>query len=394
MLRAVILGHEPETGDALESVLAGIGHVAIVRKAEDYRPGALLEPFLRDHAPNFIFLGLRQFGQALECARQLESRVPQLPIVAVDTTCEAARVLELMRAGVRELLAAPFEISRTRAVLSRVAAQVEKTPPCFPETQSVFAFLPAQGGAGSSLVAANTAVALAEVRAHRSLLIDCDVINGLSRLFFGGEALYTLVDIAPEADQLDGERWREMVMTHRQLDLIVGGRGGADRRLEASHMRHLLGYARRSYDAICLDVPGLTKVMLETLGAASNIFIVCTPEANSLFLAREKSRLLSASGLGDKVAFLVNRMDRRALFSRAACEELLGQKVLHVLPNDYDTVQRAIRSGCPVEAGSAFGRSIRSLGGMLMDHRSADGPAPLAHKFLENFFVGPSPLAG
>ncbi len=393
MLRAVILGHDSALADPFETLLKEIGQAAIVRQTPEYRLGARLDPFLRDHAPNLIVLCLKQFGQAIECARQLEAAYPQIPILALDRQCPPAQVLELMRAGVRELLTAPFDRQKAAEALARLRVASDKCPVPFKETRSVFAFLPAQGGAGSSLVAANTAVALSEADKQKSLLIDCDIINGLSRLFFRGDALYTLLDIAAEAHQLDGERWRQMIMRHEHLDLIVAGRSAPDRRLEPSHMRHLLGYARRSYQAICLDVPNLTAVMLETLASASKVFVVCTPEMHSLFLAREKHRFLAEHDLAGKVEFVLNRFHRKAQFTRTDCEEILEQDVHSTLPNDYETVQRAIRAGCPVDRGSQLGRAFQAFAGRLMEPDSANAPLRRARRFLEHFYVMPKAQA-
>ena len=300
-----------------------------------------------------------------------------------------------MRTGVRDLITTPFDRDKVVQLLHRIRLQVEKQPPVFPETSDVFAFLSAQGGSGSSLVAANTAIALSETHKRKSLLVDCDIISGMSSLFFRGDALYTLLDVAAEAHELDGDRWREMVLRHNDLDLIVAGRSTPDRHLEASHMRHLVSYARRSYATICLDVPNLTKVMLETLSAASRIFIVCTPELNSLFMAREKHRFLADKELGGKVEFILNRFHRKAQFTKTDCEEVLEQSLYAALPNDYESVQRAIRAGAPIDAGSQLGKAVRELAARSVAKADPAAETPSrSRRFLEHFYVMPTAKAG
>ncbi|MCX6622630.1 MAG: hypothetical protein NTY38_16485 [Acidobacteria bacterium] len=392
MLRAVIIGYDSAICDPFDALLGEIGHVPVARKTPDYRLGARLDPFLRDHAPNLIFLCLKQFGQALECARQIEHAYPRIPIVALDRECPPAQLLELMRAGVRELITAPFERLKTAEVLARVRSAIEKAPQRFKESRSVFAFLAAQGGAGNSVVAANTAVALSEVDRQKSLLVDCDIVNGLSRLFFRGDPLYTLLDIAAEAHELDGDRWREMIMRHDVLDLVVAGRSAPDRRLEPNHMRNLINYARRSYETICLDVPNLTKVMLETLASVTKIFVVCTPEMHSLYMAREKHRFLAEHDLAGKVEFVLNRFHRKAQFTKTDCEEVLEQSICASFPNDYETVQRAIRAGCPVDAASQLGKSFRTFAVRIVQPAGLKEPER-QRRFLEHFSVMPKAQA-
>ncbi|MCC7496372.1 MAG: hypothetical protein IT160_02265 [Bryobacterales bacterium] len=390
MLRAVIIGNDSALTDPLEGLLKQIGHAAVTGSTEEYPLGGRLEEFLRDHAPNLVMLCLKQFGQAMECARQLDSAYPQLPVLALGREPAPDELLELMRTGVRELLTTPFQSASTAEALVRLRSAVEKSPPAlFKETKSVFAFLPAQGGAGSSLVAANTAVALSRTGEWKTLLMDCDIINGLSRLLFRADPLYTLLDIAAQSHQLDSDIWRQMVARYQRLDLIASGRSDPSRHLEPSHMRHLLGYARRRYDVICMDVPNLTQVMIETLAAASKIFIVCTPETHSLFLAREKHRFLASHDLDSRVEFILNRLHRSARFATADCEQLLGQTIHTALPNDYQRVHRAIRDGAPVDEHSPLGKAFHGFATRLMAPERVHAPSGQSSRFLQHFCVTP-----
>lgn len=389
MLRAVILGHDNATAEPFERLLAQIGHEFVVRSTPDYLPSGRLEPFLRDHAPNLVILCLKHFSQAMECSRQLKAAYPQMPILALGGECRSEQLLELMRSGIRELLTAPFNREETVDALVRLRAAVEKNPETFfKEAKSLLAFLPAQGGAGSSLVAANTAMTLSRIEPGKSLLVDCDIINGLSNLYFGGEARHSLLDIADQALQLDSERWSQLVTAHGRLDLISTGSGVPERRLEPSNMRHLLAYARRIYDVICLDVPSFTQVMIETLWEASRIFIVCTPEMHSLYLAREKYRFLVERDLGDRAEFVLNRLHRRARFSRADCEEILEGPVYCTLPNDYQAVQKAINAHSTVDDESQLGKAFRDFAKRILAREPLRAPRE-AKRYLEHFYVTP-----
>ena len=63
--------------------------------------------------------------------------------------------------------------------------------------------------------------------------------------------------------------------------------------------------------------------------------------------------------------------ENRTLSALAEMETALAMDGLHLLPNDPDAVERALMEGCPVSAGSQFGRSLATLARRLNNQESA-----------------------
>src|ERR1700720_2907789 len=105
-----------------------------------------------------------------------------------------------------------------------------------------------------------------------------------------------------------------MVARLDKLDVLHAGKLNPDFRVEPTQIRHLMEFMRRNYGALCFDLSGnLERYSLEIMHESKRIFLVCTPEIPSLHLAKEKYLSLIQLDLGDRVAVLLNRSQKRPL---------------------------------------------------------------------------------
>jgi Flp pilus assembly CpaE family ATPase len=113
---------------------------------------------------------------------------------------------------------------------------------------------------------------------------------------------------------------------------------------------------------------------MEVMMEAKKIFLVVTPEIPSLHLAREKLAFLSSLELGDRVAVLLNRSQKRSLITNEQIEGLLGVPVMLNLSNDYQGVHRALQAGRAVESNSELGRQFVGLANTILDRKPVKEP--------------------
>ena len=151
-------------------------------------------------------------------------------------------------------------------------------------------------------------------------------------------------------------------------------------------------FLRRNYQALCFDLSGnLERYSIEIMQDAKRILLVCTPEIPSLHLAREKIHYLTNFELDTRIAVILNRAGKKAVFNKAQVEEILGVPVAHAFPNDYFGVNRAMTAGTFLEPDSDLGKLFTQFAADLVERRDSsqkDGK----RKFLE-FFAVPSRLA-
>ena len=363
MLRGAIICPDRELGDRLVSALLESHRIGIVRRLEAYPSAVDLGRFLRAAAPEIMFLSIETRQQAMETAKRIEELAPGMQVVAVNRTCDPPTLLETMRAGIREFLSPPFEHQSLLDTLQRIADMIAMNPPVFETTDSVFAFLPAKAGSGATTIAVNTSLALSKMPDTNVLLADLDLNSGLvGFMLLMNQCPYSIVDAAENALDLDENLWPKIVSSKNGLDVLPVGKLSPGFRIEATQIRHILGYARRHYSHIFVDLSGMMeKYSLEILHEAKRVYLVCTSELPSLHLCREKLAFLRSQDLAGHVSILLNRSQKRGQISLEEMEKLFGMPIHMTFPNDYAGVHAALTAGKHVNATAPLGSRYREL---------------------------------
>ena len=92
--------------------------------------------------------------------------------------------------------------------------------------------------------------------------------------------------------------------------------------------------------------------------------------------------------LGDRVRILLNRSQKRTAIEPQQIEDLLGIPVLLTLPNDYQSVSRALTAGKHVDSSSDLGRQFTKLANILFEKKGAP-PIEKNRRFVEYFNLFP-----
>jgi len=380
MLRGVIICPDRELSASLRKVLEKTQRVGIIRTLEGY-PGDLdLVRFLRATAPEVVFLSVENSRPALAVAASIEAHVPGTQVVAIGRTVQREALLETMRAGIREFLGLPFEAEAVDQMVARVSEIVQRKPPAIESTDRVLSFLPSKPGVGCSTIALNTSIMLAQLPDTKTLLADFDLNCGMIAFMLQMDATHSVVTAAENAHQMDETLWPKLVGSFGELDVLPAGKLAPGHRIDGLQIGHLIEFARRHYQAICLDLSGiLEKYSVELLHESKEIFLVCTPEVPSLHLAREKLHFLRSLELETRVKVLLNRAQRRSLIPVSEVEKILSVPVYMSFPNDYLGVHRALTTGKHVSPASELGAGFVALAAAI---RHGEPPKPPARQGL------------
>lgn len=391
MLRAIVICPDAELNQSLESVLAEVGIVSTTRVMDRYPNSLELLRFLRAHAPQVVFLSTESMSRASEVVREIEKHIQGVQIIAVGRSVDPQLLLELMRAGIREYAAYPFDLAALTEALVRVREVLESKPARIESTDNVFSFLPSKAGVGASTIALNAAVALSRQANSSVLLSDFDLNSGMMRFMLKLDNTYSVTDAAEHSFHMDEALWPQMVTTIDKLDVMHAGRLNPDFRIEPSQISHLMDFMRRNYRVLCFDLSGnLEKYSLEIMHESKKIYLVCTPEIPSLHLAREKYLYLKQLELHERVCILLNRCQKRPLITPEQIEQLLGVPVTMTFPNDYQGVHRALTFGRWVDPASDLGKQYTLLAQTMVENRPH--PIDTRKRFIE-FFNVPGKLA-
>jgi len=363
MLRGVLICPDQELGDQLASALLEARKVGIVRRLDAYPNAVDLARLVRAAAPDVVFLSIETRQTALDTAKLITDQTAGTQVVAINRTCDPPTLLETMRAGIREFLAPPFEPAVLMESLQRVEELIRQNPPEFELTDSVVSFLPAKAGSGATTIAVNTSLAMSRIPNTNVLLMDLDLNSGLAGfMLLLNQTQYSILDAAENALEMDENLWPKIVSQKGALDVLPVGKMRPGFRIEPAQIRHILGYARRHYSSIFVDLSGMMeRYSIEILQESKRIFVVTTSELPSLHLCREKLAFLRSIDLDSRVSILLNRSQKRGQISIPEMEKLFGMPIYMSFPNDYVGVHAALTAGKHVEAASPLGSRYREL---------------------------------
>lgn len=299
------------------------------------------------------------------CARlaaieRLRVKWPAAAIVAVANSSEPDVILQAMRAGANEFFACPtvdqsprvsFEDGLRGALAPIVerlkAAQDDATP-----TPRTFAFFGAKGGAGTTTIAVNCAVQLAQLSGNKTILIELKPFGGEVALCLGAHPRYTLVDAIDNLHRLDAGFLGDLVTPCPSGLDILAGSDTLDRPNghDAGPLEELLQRLGDYYEFIVIDAGNLT-----TAAAPAAVFV-----ADSIFFVMDAlntaiqnpQRILNGMvqlGTGkDRIRVLLNRTSAEYFIAPEQIEAAIGYPIHHAFPNNYDTVSSALNTGVPV----------------------------------------------
>lgn len=388
--RGVIFSPDKELGQYVHRVLADLGCVQVVRTLDRYPDQIELTRMLRAHAPQVVFVSIERTDMLVSIASHVEQVMPGVQVVAVGRTCDAQMLMEVMRAGVREFLTAPFDPGSLRDCLLRVSDNLSRRPVAYEASELLYSFLPAKPGVGATTLAINSSVALAKLQDVKGLLLDFDLNCGMVRFMLKLNSTYNIMDAAEHASNMDENLWPQIVTHCGQLDVVHAGSLNPELRIQNLQIQHLLDYSRRNYKVVCADLSGnLEKYSMEIMHESRRVFLVCTPEISSLHLAREKLNYLQRMDLGGKVCLLLNRHTKKGLITASEVEQIVGAPVMQTFPNDYSRVARAIAEGKPVEESSELGKACAELAGRMVE-KPRVVTENNRRRFVEYFNISPA----
>jgi len=345
MLRACGMGRPPVAGSEL-ALLA--------------QPGA--------KQPDLIVLDLREQTHLPAAVPVLKRQHPTTGVLIVASRLDPALLLEAMRSGVNEVVADPVSAADLEAAITRLVAQ-RPTPNA--AEGSLYAFLGAKGGVGTTTVAVNVATALAKLAPKKTLLIDLHLANGDAAVFLGAEPRFSVVDALENTHRLDEAYFRGL-LTHTKagVDLLASSDRVMATPADGRRIRSLLDFASRMYRHIVLDVPRSDGAVLDALEGATRITVVGNQELATVRSASRMAAALRQRYGKDRITVVLSRADRLAEIGHEDVERAVGTPVRHSFPSDYRRALQALNKGRPVtmenhnELSSSFINFACSLAGI------------------------------
>lgn len=316
--------------------------------------------------------------KALALVEQVSRAHPDCGIVVVSSRTDGQLILKAMRSGAREFLSSPVQLDELMGALDRVTATSDGSKRN--NSGSIISVAGSSGGVGSTTIAVNLAVALAQNPDHSVALIDLDLALGDADVFLDMMPDYTLLDVAQNIGRLDLALLRKSLTKHESGIYLLPRPVQIEDSVEINeeNFQKAMGLLRASFSHLVVDLSkSYNAIDMAALKASEHILLLTQLDLPCL---RNVVRLLSAmesqEGLKDRVRVVVNRsgLDNSQISSQKA-EETIARDIFWKIPNNYGVVSDCRNNGVPLVKSApkaAITHSIAKLARKLSGDEGAD----------------------
>jgi pilus assembly protein CpaE len=317
-------------------------------------------------------------GQTTE---MLVQALPGTGVIMMSMEAENDAYRLAMLAGAREFLQKPFKGDDLVAAVRRVHAFEQRrgggsatatTTVVLPtrSEDSAAAFAPAprvstrgvvtavlsgKGGVGKTVVAINTAAALAEKHPGRVVLVDLSLQFGDVGAALDLPTSHSITDLLTEHGTTDAEMVRQVLAQGPGFMVLLAPTSPelADY-VSAAHLTELIGTLRTEFDHIVIDTPSyINDVSIHTVELADHVVMLTDLSVTGVKNARLTRSVLETLEVEPaKVLVVSNHRDGVGGLDRRGAETFLGARISIEIPFAAELVATSVNKGVPFVSSS------------------------------------------
>lgn len=309
---------------------------------------------------------------------------PHLPVVAAIKNASVSLVRTLLREGISDVVALPFELNELLQISLDAAAKRGVQAVDSIALAPMVAVARSLGGCGATSILTHLA---ADFAAHDQtgrgvVVVDLDLQFGSVADYLGVSPRGTLADLLGAEDRLDEDLLRS-VATEAGGGVSVIAAPDTIMPLESVDtdvLLRMIRLLRQQYNYVLLDLPAnWTNWALSSALAADSIVVVVELTVASLRQAKRRLELFRSVGIDDRaVEIVVNRVEKRLFraIDMNDVAETLGRPVLGSVALEAPLVSTAQNQGVLVgqmHRKSRFAKDIANIGALMRRGRLAGG---------------------
>jgi Flp pilus assembly CpaE family ATPase len=282
-------------------------------------------------------------------------KLDHLPIIILSGRDQVSDKVKGLEAGADEYVTKPVApaemVARVRRLLQR-ARRVQDTAQSAQRGKGI-AFIGAKGGAGTTTVALNVALALLK-RGKRAIAVELRPSFGTFTQQLGltpAANLSELLHLSPE--YIDERRLNmHLVASPMELRVLLGPqRASQFKDIPPEQADAIVKGLARMCEYVIIDLPHIpSEATRAALRHCDSVLIVLEPDLASLVSAKATLQMLTSWGVGSAIvrAVVVNRLGASQLVPIAEINRELGCEVAGVMTSAPDLSMRALHLGRPL----------------------------------------------
>lgn len=309
-------------------LIASPEHLQAVDSSETEQsfPGLATCPCLPDEPIPALMLGSAQIivvevdpanPRSLDRLRVIGRDFPGVPRIAAISNTTVALVQALVREGVNDVVALPFQLEELLDVSLRALAEARARQTGVVKLGPQVAFIRSVGGCGASSVATHVGSYLVGIvpGAKPVALVDLDLQGGSVAEYLGVSGVGTIAELLAAGDRIDEELLGSVARV-TESNVAVFATPNEILPIESAdtdRVLQLLTLIRQNYGLVLVDLPtDWTNWAVSAVSASDLIVMVVELNVNSLRQAKRRLELLANVGIEpDRVVLVVNRVEKK-----------------------------------------------------------------------------------
>lgn len=307
-------------------------------------------------------------GNLLSRVRTIKENFPQASLFVVSANRDPQNIIDAMKAGASEYLVEPVEGRVLQNAIEEVRARLASSGRL--AQGNVYSFISAKGGVGATVLAVNTAAALAIDKKGAVALIDISLQSGDASVLLDVLPQRTILDISQNIHRLDVSLLRGVMLSHNTgLNFLAAPQNPEDAdEIHSDHIAKILDLAKRLYDHIIIDCPSMqiNECTIEAFRRSDKVFMLTDMSVTSVRNVVRLKKLINKLGIdGGKIEVVINRFVKNNVLSVEEIEKNLDKPLYWMVPNEgFAEMVSSINRGVPLvkqASGSIFSRNIHQL---------------------------------
>lgn len=298
--------------------------------------------------------------------------LPQLCIIGVTDQSNPQTIVNVIRAGCKQLATKPLDPNDLHTAIRRALNDTQE----FHQSGQIYGLISAIGGAGATTLACHLARALVEFRKATTLLVDLDLEFGGVARAWDCNPKFSIADLA-SAGAVDAILLKRAVCELPKGVSILTRPASIQQAhtLDDTLISQVLRTARGVFPHVIVDLPRrLDALTGAALGQCDKLLIVIQFSVPAVDNARRLMEALTAAGFdADRIEVVGNRYRKNThMVDSSVVTDNLRKQLFGIVPNDFKTVSRSIDLGEPVDARSPVYRAVQEIAGKLTGQKAPE----------------------
>ena len=287
-------------------------------------------------------------------------------------------MIQAIRLGVKEFFIQPIKKEKVETALLKFRASQEiiVREPKKIKKGKIINVIGSKGGIGTTTVAVNLAVSLAESkRSPIVALMDMNRLFGEIPIFLNLNSPFNWGEVARNISRADQTYLMSILAKHNSGIYVLPSPTGIDgvNAANADVIRQILDLMAQAFDFIIIDGgQSLDETSLKILEMSDFVYLIAILSLPCL--ANLRKLLWTFDRLGfpkpEKTKILMNRYHKKSLISLKEAEENLKQKIYCLITNDYQTTMSAINQGknlSAIDRGAEITKNFKELAEKILE---------------------------